>query len=53
MIKEGKYEFEDEAIGFIFPCHGLGMAKIVSNFINKNPEEIDERLSRIIADITN
>ena len=114
MIKEGKYEFEDDAIGFVFPCHGFGMAKIVSNFIkkskfkanyffsimtyggnpfsglrhielvakesgikfnytneilmvdnflstfkmedeiiNKKPEEIDERLSEIIADITN
>jgi ferredoxin/flavodoxin len=114
MIKEGKYEFEDDAIGFVFPCHGFGMAKIVSNFIkkskfkadyffsimtyggipfsglrhmelvakesgikfnyaneilmvdnflsafkmedeiiNKNPEVIDEKLSGIIADITN
>ncbi|NRV38248.1 flavodoxin [Clostridium beijerinckii] len=114
MIKECKYEFEDDAIGFVFPCHGFGMAKIISNFIknskfkadyffsimtyggnafsglrhmelvakksginfnytneilmvdnflsafkmedeiiNKNPEVIDEKLSEIIADITN
>ncbi|MFT8351894.1 EFR1 family ferrodoxin [Clostridium saccharoperbutylacetonicum] len=114
MIKAGEYEFEDEAIGFVFPCHGFGMAKIVSNFIkkskfkadyffaimtygakpfsglrhielvakesgikfnytneilmvdnflsafkmeeeiiNKKPEDIDERLNKIIADITN
>lgn len=35
MIKEGNYEFEDEAIGFVFPCHAFGMAKIVSDFIKK------------------
>ncbi len=35
MIKEGKYEFEDEVIGFVFPCHGFGMARIVSDFIKK------------------
>ncbi|MFW2491665.1 EFR1 family ferrodoxin [Clostridium chromiireducens] len=36
MIKEGKYEFEDEAIGFVFPCHGSGMARLVANFIRKS-----------------
>lgn len=35
MIKEGKYDFEDEAIGFVFPCHAFGMAKIVSDFMKK------------------
>jgi ferredoxin len=36
MIREGKYEFEDEAIGFVFPCHGSGMARLVTNFIKKS-----------------
>jgi NAD-dependent dihydropyrimidine dehydrogenase PreA subunit/flavodoxin len=36
MIKEGRYEFEDEAIGFVYPCYGFGMAKIITNFIKKS-----------------
>ena len=36
MIKEGKYEFEDEAIGFVYPCYGFGMAKIITDFIKKS-----------------
>ena len=36
MIKEGKFEFEDEAIGFVFPCYGFGMPRIVRDFIKKS-----------------
>jgi len=36
MIKEGKYEFEDEVIGFVYPCHGFGMAILISDFIKKS-----------------
>lgn len=41
MIREGKYEFEDEAIGFVFPCHGFGMARLVSDFITKSKFKAD------------
>lgn len=33
MVKEGKREFEDEAIGFVFPCYAFGLPRIVSDFI--------------------
>src|SRR5471030_832167 len=36
MIKEGKYEFKDDAIGFVYPCYGFGMAKIIADFIKKS-----------------
>ncbi|MDF2569061.1 MAG: 4Fe-4S ferredoxin, iron-sulpur binding protein [Sporomusa sp.] len=36
MLKEGKREFEDEAIGFIFPCYGFGLPRIVTDFIQKS-----------------
>lgn len=36
MIKEEKYEFEDEAIGFVFPCHGFGTARLIRDFIIKS-----------------
>jgi ferredoxin len=36
MIKEEKFEFEDDAIGFVFPCYGFGMPRIVKEFIQKS-----------------
>lgn len=36
MLKEGKSQFEDEAIGFVFPCYGLGIPRIVTDFIKKS-----------------
>ncbi len=36
MIKEGKYEFEDEAIGFVFPCYAFGMPRLVKNFLKQS-----------------
>lgn len=36
MLKEGKSEFEDEVIGFVFPCYGLGVPRIVIDFIQKS-----------------
>lgn len=35
MLKEGRREFEDEAIGFVFPCYGLGLPRLVIDFIQK------------------
>ncbi|OOM77876.1 EFR1 family ferrodoxin [Clostridium sp. BL-8] len=35
LIKEGKYEFEDEKIGIIFPAYGWSVPKIVEEFLNK------------------
>lgn len=36
MLKEGSSEFEEEAIGFVFPCYGFGIPRIVINFIQKS-----------------
>ncbi|MCC5468294.1 EFR1 family ferrodoxin [Pelosinus baikalensis] len=36
MLKEGKSEFEDEAIGFVFPCYGLGLPRMVIDFLQKS-----------------
>lgn len=36
MLKEGKREFEDEAIGFVFPCYGLGLPRMVIEFIRQS-----------------
>jgi ferredoxin len=36
MQKEGKYEFEDEAIGFVFPCYGFGLPRMVADFLLKS-----------------
>lgn len=33
MLKTGENTFEDEAIGFVFPCYALGVPKIVKDFI--------------------
>ncbi|HEY8889711.1 MAG TPA: EFR1 family ferrodoxin [Clostridium sp.] len=35
LIKEGRYEFEDEKIGIVFPCYYGGVPKIVEEFLNK------------------
>ncbi|MDF2500108.1 MAG: 4Fe-4S ferredoxin, iron-sulpur binding protein [Anaerosporomusa subterranea] len=36
MLKAGKSEFEDEAIGFVFPCYGLGIPRMVIDFIQRS-----------------
>lgn len=36
MLKEGKSEFEDDGIGFVFPCYAFGLPRIVSDFIQKS-----------------
>lgn len=35
MLKEGTPEFEDEAIGFVFPCYAFGVPRIVTDFIQQ------------------
>lgn len=36
MMKEKRFEFEGESIGFVYPCYGLGMPRIVEEFILKS-----------------
>lgn len=36
MLKAGKSEFEDEVIGFVFPCYGFGVPRMVIDFIQKS-----------------
>ena len=36
MLKSNDLEFEDEAIGFVFPCYVMGLPRIVEDFINKS-----------------
>lgn len=36
LLKEGKREFEDEAIGFVFPCYCFGLPRSVIDFIEKS-----------------
>jgi ferredoxin len=36
MIKEGRSEFEDESIGFVYPCYGFAMPRLVEKFILKS-----------------
>jgi len=36
MLKTGKGDFEDEAIGFVFPCYGLGIPRMVIDFIQRS-----------------
>lgn len=36
MLKSNNLEFEDDAIGFIFPCYVMGLPRIVEEFINKS-----------------
>ena len=35
LIKEGRFEFEDEKIGIVFPDYYFGVPKIVEEFLNK------------------
>lgn len=35
LIKEDRFEFEDEKIGIVFPVYGLGVPKIVEEFLDK------------------
>lgn len=35
LIKEGKYDFEDEKIGIVFPIYYSGVPQIVEEFLNK------------------
>lgn len=36
LIREGKREFEDDAIGFVFPCYCFGLPRSVIDFIEKS-----------------
>lgn len=35
LIKEGKYDFEDDKIGFVIPVYHGGVPKLVENFLTK------------------
>jgi ferredoxin len=35
LIKEGRFDFEDEKIGIVFPVYNGGVPKIVEEFLNK------------------
>lgn len=35
ILKEKEHKFEDEAIGFVFPCHGFGIPRMVIDFMQK------------------
>ncbi|MFZ5967413.1 MAG: EFR1 family ferrodoxin [Bacillota bacterium] len=35
LLKEGRFEFEDEKIGIVFPVYFLSVPKIVEEFLNK------------------
>ena len=41
MIKEGKQVFTDEAIGFVFPCYGFGLPRMVVDFLRQSRFEAD------------
>ncbi|MDR3565982.1 MAG: EFR1 family ferrodoxin [Negativicutes bacterium] len=36
MLKEGENNFEEDAIGFVFPCYGFGLPRLVIDFIEKS-----------------
>lgn len=36
MLKAGENEFEDEVIGFVFPCYASGVPRMVVDFIQKS-----------------
>lgn len=36
MMKDDKREFEDDAIGFVFPCYGFGVPRMVIDFIQRS-----------------
>lgn len=35
LLKEGRFDFEDEKIGIVFPIYNIGVPKIVEEFLNK------------------
>lgn len=35
LIKEGRFDFDDEKIGIVFPTYNNGVPKIVENFLSK------------------
>ncbi|MBK1812147.1 EFR1 family ferrodoxin [Clostridium sp. YIM B02505] len=35
LIKEGKFDFEDEKIGIVFPSYNTGVPKLVEEFLDK------------------
>lgn len=41
MLLEGKRDFEDEAIGFVFPCYGFGLPRSVLDFMAKAKFQAD------------
>jgi Pyruvate/2-oxoacid:ferredoxin oxidoreductase delta subunit len=36
MLKAGTNQFDAEAIGFVFPCYGFGLPRIIIDFIQKS-----------------
>lgn len=36
MLKENNFEFEDDAIGFVFPCYCFGLPRMVIEFLKKS-----------------
>ncbi|HBN07119.1 MAG TPA: 4Fe-4S ferredoxin [Cyanobacteria bacterium UBA8530] len=36
LMKEGRLEFEDESIGFVFPCYSFGLPRMVLDFLKKS-----------------
>ena len=41
MLKEKRFEFEDEAVGFVYPCYGFGLPRLVEEFILKSEFKAD------------
>ena len=36
ILKEGKYKFEADVIGLVFPCYGFGLPRIVLEFLKQS-----------------
>lgn len=36
MLRHEKHDFEDEVIGFVFPCYGFGLPRMIIDFIHKS-----------------
>ncbi len=41
MLKEKRFKFEDEAVGFVYPCYGFGLPRLVEEFILKSEFKAD------------
>ncbi len=41
MIKEGRYEFEDEKIGLVFPTYSISVPPYIKNFLRKSKFKSD------------